>query len=52
MDNNKVRKVNTIFEYNEYLGMETHHPLVAIIDLSKSKPLRHELQMLGFYTVF
>lgn len=52
MDNNKVRKVNTIFEYNEYLGMKTHHPLVAIIDLSKSKLIRHELQMLGFYTVF
>ncbi len=52
MDRSNVRKVNTVSEYNDYLGAETFHPLVSIIDLSKSKPIRHELQMFGFYTVF
>ncbi len=52
MDRSNVRKVNTVSEYNDYLGAETFHPLVSIIDLSKSKPIRHQLQMFGFYTVF
>ncbi len=52
MDRSNVRKINTVSEYNDYLGAETFHPLVSIIDLSKSKPIRHELQMFGFYTVF
>ncbi len=52
MDRSNVRKINTVSEYNDYLGAETFHPLVSIIDLSKSKPIRHQLQMFGFYTVF
>lgn len=41
-----------VCQYNEHLGQETLHPLVNIIDMSKSKPLLHHRQRFGFYTIF
>lgn len=41
-----------VCQYNEHLGQETLHPLVNVIDMSKSKPLLHHSQRFGFYTIF
>ena len=44
----KIIKLNTIKEYNDFLGIETPHPLVSVIDASNPsvflprKFLRHE----------
>lgn len=35
-------KTNAIYDYNEWAGVETRHPLVGFIDFSTVKPLRHE----------
>ncbi len=43
---------DTIQEYNDRLGIETLHPLVSVIDLSKASPLRHEKNIFGFYAIF
>ena len=36
-----VLDVKTITEYNDALKLETLHPLVAVVDLSKAKPMKH-----------
>lgn len=45
-------KVNTIYDYNEWAGVKTMHPLVGFIDFSTVKPLRHLRKFYGFYVVF
>ena len=37
----KIIKLNTIKDYNDFLGIETPHSLVSVIDASKIKPLHH-----------
>ena len=44
--------IETVAEYNDMLGVETRHPLVSVIDLTKAKPMRHLRHTFGFYTVF
>lgn len=48
----EMLKFDNVCQYNEYVGQETLHPLVNVIDLSKSKPLMHRRQRFGFYTIF
>lgn len=48
----ELLNVATIAEYNEMLGVETLHPLVSVIDLSKAKPMRHMRHTFSFYTVY
>ena len=37
----KIIKLNTVKDYNDFLGIDTPHPLVGVIDASKIKPLHH-----------
>lgn len=48
----EVSHVATITEYNDILGVETLHPLVSVIDLSKARPMRHARHTFSFYTVY
>lgn len=49
----QVRRINTIQEYNDRLGVETLHPMVNVIDFSTVKKVQHyERLMFGFYVVF
>lgn len=47
----RVEKVN-IDTYNKYMGVETLHPLVSIIDFSKVPPIHSFLFNIDFYAVF
>lgn len=49
---NNLLNVSTIAEYNEMLGVETLHPLVSVIDLSKARPMRHMRHTFSFYTIY
>lgn len=49
---NKIEHFVHVFEYNDLLGVETLHPLVSVIDLSKSRRIRHMRHTFGFYTLF
>ena len=40
----KIIKLNTIKDYNDFLGIETPHPLVSVIDASKIKSFAPCLQ--------
>lgn len=48
----KLINIKTISEYNDTLGVETLHPLVSVIDLSRSKPMKHMRHTFSFYVVF
>lgn len=50
--NHKPIHIGSIAEYNDILGIETLHPLVTVIDLSKIHPQRHQRHTFGFYAVF
>lgn len=47
-----IIKVNSVFQYNEMLGQETLHPLVSILDFSKSKQMLHARYSFGFFAIF
>lgn len=48
----KILNIETISEYNNMLGVETLHPLVSVIDMSKVAPIRHMRHIFGFYAIF
>jgi len=48
----EILKMDTIYQYNTFMGIETLHPLVSIIDLSKANSMRHMRMFFGFYTIF
>ena len=47
-----IININTVSDYNNLFGLETEHPLVSVIDLSKAKPIRHARQTFSFYAIF
>lgn len=48
----EILKLDQVAHYAELLGQEAQHPQVAVFDLSKSPPMRHSRQRLGFYAIF
>jgi transcriptional regulator, AraC family len=48
----KIAKLNTVEDYNRFLGAETLHPLVSVVDLSKLGSIRHACKEFGFYCIF
>lgn len=44
--------IRAVAEYNDMLGVETLHPQVSVIDLSKARRMRHMRYTFGFYAVF
>lgn len=48
----KVLRLDHVGDYNKLLGQETLHPLVSMIDLSKSEPRPHQRMNFGFYTIY
>lgn len=49
---NHLLNIDTISQYNDMLSVETQHPLVSVIDLSKAKPMRHMRHTFSFYAIF
>jgi AraC-like DNA-binding protein len=48
----KMRRFETINDYNVFNNNETLHPMVSIVDLSKANPRQGSQMYFGFYTVF
>lgn len=48
----EILRLENVCQYNELMGQETLHPLVSVIDFSKTKPMKHVRMNLGFYTLF
>ena len=49
---NTIVRLNTVAEYNNKVGQETLHPLVSIVDFSKTEPFYYFRMQLGFYAIF
>lgn len=52
MENQEVEIYNSVSEYNKMANQETLHPMVSVIDFSKSDPISQHKRTFGFYTVF
>ncbi|MDM8159711.1 helix-turn-helix domain-containing protein [Labilibaculum sp. K2S] len=48
----EVIKINTVTEYNNLVGQETLHPLVSVVDFSKTEPFCYFRSQLGVYAIF
>jgi len=48
----EIIKLDNISQYNSMRGVETCHPLVSVVDMSKAKPLPNGRISFGFYCVF
>jgi AraC family transcriptional regulator, transcriptional activator of pobA len=48
----KIMKLESIAAYNTMRGVETLHPLVTVLDLSKAKPMPAETFNFGLYAVY
>lgn len=49
---NDVSRINTVTEYNSFVGQETLHPLVSVIDFSKIEPFYFFRKQMGIYAIF
>ncbi len=47
-----ILKLNNISQYNTLRGVETLHPLVSVVDMSKANPTQSARIHFGFYCVF
>lgn len=46
-----IMNTGSIHEYNEFLGIETLNPLVAVFDFRRVRGLRHKKKLYGFYGI-
>lgn len=47
----EIKKIDSVQEYNDYLGVETLHPLVTVIDCREASPIRYGRKFLGLYAI-
>lgn len=52
MEDLEILHFDNIPEYNKMVNHETLHPLVSVVDFSKSDPICQHKRNFGFYTVF
>lgn len=52
MTGQRIINMESVQDYNEYLGVETLHPLVSVVDMSELGEIRHSLKRFGFYCIF
>jgi len=48
----EIVKLDNISQYNSMRGIETHHPLVSVIDMSKANVTQSLRICFGFYCIF
>lgn len=47
-----ILKIKTVTEYNNLVGQETLHPLVSVIDFSKTEPFHYFRAQMSVYAIF
>ena len=48
----RILKVKNVNDYSSYLGCESRHPLVCVIDYAEVSPIRHSLNNYSVYGLF
>jgi hypothetical protein len=47
-----VNRIDTVGQYNDYVGVDTQHPLVSVVNFSDVDGITHLRQYMGIYAVF
>ncbi|GEP49481.1 AraC family transcriptional regulator [Flavobacterium noncentrifugens] len=47
-----IVRIDSVAQYNKMRGVETLHPLITVLDLSKSKPMPAQTFNFGLYAVY
>lgn len=48
----RIARIDTIHQYNEYMGVKTLHPLVSVVDMSKCSPREFHRINYELYCIF
>lgn len=48
----KIVKLDSVISYNKMRGVETLHPLISVIDLSKANPMPAQTFNFGLYAIY
>lgn len=48
----QVDRIDTVRQYNNYVGVDTLHPLVSVVNFNEVPTIRHFRQYMGIYAVF
>ncbi|WP_044266909.1 AraC family transcriptional regulator [Bacteroides timonensis] len=48
----EIIRIDTIHQYNEYMGVETLHPLVSVVNMSECTPREFHRINYGLYCIF
>lgn len=48
----QVERIDTVKQYNNWIGVETLHPLVSVINFSEIPTVQHFRRYMGIYAVF
>ncbi|GGH23527.1 helix-turn-helix domain-containing protein [Mucilaginibacter phyllosphaerae] len=48
----RVDRIDTVAQYNSYVGVDTKHPLVSVVNFSEVSSIHHFRQYIGVYAVF
>ena len=47
-----VERIDTVKQYNNWIGVETLHPLVSVVNFNQIPTVQHFRRYMGVYTVF
>jgi AraC family transcriptional activator of pobA len=48
----EIIKIESVTQYNAIRGVETLHPLISVVDFSKTKPMPTGMFNFGLYTIY
>jgi AraC-like DNA-binding protein len=48
----EVKRLDTVRQYNDYVGIDTLHPLVSVINFNEAPTIIHYKHYMGIYAVF
>ncbi len=48
----QVERIDTVKQYNNWIGVETLHPLVSVVDFNEIPTVQHFRRYMGIYAVF
>jgi AraC-like DNA-binding protein len=48
----QIKRIDTVKDYNSWIGVQTLHPLVSVINFDEISAVRHFKQYMGVYAVF
>lgn len=48
----KVKRLDTVHQFNDYVGVDTLHPLVSVVNFNKIPTIIHYQHYMGIYAVF